>query len=388
VRFLLSTAFLLCGLGVAARLAWAELAFRSDSASQTQAALRYLGSTPNASYAERLADLVPGAETQYLTQALEANPRLTSARIALGLLEEGKGDFVSAEQTLLQAAHYDRQYLPAWTLANYYFRRENADNFWQWARRAAQLNNDNPRPLLRLASLEEPDPKNVLDRLQAGDNIAYAYLDLLIGSGRLDAAQALVPILLRSKVVRKNQLVDLTTRQLQAGHVSWALEIWNALCDADSACVSLDPEHGPFLSPGLSKPDGEGFHPSLTPNSGIAAEWGPNEAAFTMDGTQPDLCPLLEQPVPAPRRGGKHYRLRYEYESSATGAYWSMAGFDSPALAPSPDWHRAEMTISPRAEAGKDSLRLLKLRLVYRRELGAIPAVGEFRLRNLQLTIS
>lgn len=387
MRFLLSTAFLLCGLGVAARLAWAEFAFRSDSASLTHRALRCLGSTPNAAYAERLADLVPDAEAQYLTQALEANPRLTSARITLGLLEEGRGDFVSAEQTLLQTAHYDRRYLPAWTLANYYFRRGKADSFWQWARRAAQLNNDNPRPLLRLASLEEPDPKIVLDRLQAGDNIAYAYLDLLIGAGRLDSAQALIPVLMRSKVIRKDQLVDLTSRQLHAGHVSWALEIWNQLCGTKSGCESLDPEHGPVLSRGLETPDGEGFHPSLIPNSGITVESGPNEAAFTMDGTQPDLCPLLEQPVPAPRRGGKHYLLRYEYKSSAMGPYWSMAGFESPALAPRSDWHWGEMTISPRAEAGKDSLRLLKLRLVYRRELGTIAARGEFRLRNLQLTI-
>jgi hypothetical protein len=387
VRFLLSIAFLLCALGAAVRLAWAEFAFRGDSAGQTQAALRYLGSTPNASCAERLADLVPGAEAQYLTQALEANPRLTSARVALGLLEEGRGDFVSAEQTLLQATRYDRRYLPAWTLANFYFRRENAESFWQWARRAAQLNNDNPRPLLRLASLEEPDPKIVLNRLQAGDNIAYAYLDLLIGAGRLDSAQALVPILLQSKAVRKSQLVDLTTRQLQAGNVSWALKIWNALCDRGSGCAILDPERGPLLSPGLEIPDGEGFHPRLASSAGITVESRSSEAAFSMDGTQPDLCPLLEQPVPSSRRGDKHYRLRYEYKTSATGAHWSMAGWDSPPLAPRLDWQWGEMTISPRAEEGRDRLRLLKLRLVYRRELGTIAARGELRIRNLQLTI-
>jgi hypothetical protein len=113
---------------------------------------------------------------------------------------------------------------------------------------------------------------------------------------------------------------------------------------------------------------------------------------FSFDGSQPDLCPLFEQPVPAPRRGGKRYRLQYEYESSATGAHWSMAGFDSPILSPQQDWQRGDWTILPasqlgRDDSGRDDLRILKLRLVYRREPGTIPAQGELRIRKLQLTI-
>jgi hypothetical protein len=369
------------------------LVFRDDSASQVQAAIRDLGSTPNASYSQRLADLAPGGEAQFLAKALEVNPRLTSARIALGLLQERSGTFASAEKTLLQAAHYDRQYLPAWTLANFYFRRANVDSFWQWARSAAQLNYDNPRPLLRLASLGEHDPVIVLDRLQGGDNLPYAYLDYLIGAGRLDAAQALVPGLLGAKVVRKNQLLDLTTRQLQAGNVSWALKTWNALCGVAPTCASLDPEHGPLLSAGFETPaglegmDSVGFHPSLLSSPGITAAGNPQETIFSFDGSQPDVGPLFEQPVPAPRRGGKRYRLQYEYKSSATGAHWSMAGFDSAVLSPQQDWKRGEWTVLPAPEAGRDDLRVLKLRLVYRREPGTIPAQGELRLRNLQLTI-
>ena len=387
MRFLLTTALLLCGVGAAVRLAWAELVFRGDSPSQVQAAIADLRSTPNAFYWQRLADLIPNQQSQFLDKALEANARQTSARIALGLLQEHAGNFGSAEQTLLQAAHYDRQYLPAWTLANFYFRRGSADRFWQWARRAAQLNDDNPRPLLRLASLLEHDPAIVLDRLKGGDNLPYAYLDLLIGAGRLDSAHALLPVLLRAKVVRTNQLLDLTTRQLQAGNVSWALETWNALCGVAPACASLDAEHGPLLAAGFETPDGAGFHPSSVSNPGITADWHTAEATFSLDGSQVDLCPLFAQPVPAPRRGGKHYRLQYEYESSATGARWSMAGFDSPVLPLRQDWQRGEWAISPPPESGKDDLRILKLRLIYHREPGTIPARGELRVRNLQLTI-
>ena len=379
------------------RLLSAELLFRSDSANQGQAALRALGSMPNATYSERLADLLPGEDVKFLAQALEENPRLTSARIAFGLLQERGGDLDGAERTLLQAARYDRQYLPAWTLANFYFRRDNADRFWQWARRAAELNYDNPRSLLRLASLLEPKPAVSLDRLQGGENFAYAYLDVLIGARRIDSAQALVPVLFRDSMIRRNQLLDLTTRQLRAGNVSWALETWNALCGTPPMCTAINPERGPLLpAPALGAADGEGFDISLLSNSGInsALITEEHETLFSLNGSQPDPSPLLEQPIAAPRRGGLRYRLRYEYRNSAaTGVRWSMAGSESPALSPCQDWQWGEWTIFPQPSLsnddknGRDKLRVLKLQLVYHREPGTTPARGELRLRDLQLTI-
>jgi hypothetical protein len=64
-----------------------------------------------------------------------------------------------------------------------------------------------------------------------------------------------------------------------------------------------------------------------------------------------------------------------------------MAGFDSPILLPQQNWQHGDWTIISSPEAGRDDLRILQLRLVYRREPGTISAQGELRLRNLQLTI-
>jgi hypothetical protein len=383
MRFLLSAAFLLCA-SVAVRLSWAEGVFRADSTSQ---ALRLLGSSPNAAYWERLADLEPAdsQEVLHLRQALQANPRLTSARIRLGLLEEQRGDFGSAEHTLLEAAQYDRQYLPAWTLANYYFRRQRQSDFWQWSRAALALNTGDPIPLLRLASLvadgDDLDEAAVLDHLQGGDQIAYPYLELLIRAGRLRAAQRIARVVLRSQTIQRDRLMDLSTRQLKAGHVGWALEIWNAIHSP------LDPERGPALADAVfEKPDGEGFHLRPESNVGISADWRPEETIFSFDGVEPDACPLFEQPIPAPQRGMR-YRLRSEYKSSATGVRWRMAGWESPSLLPRQDWGRAEWIISVAPGPAQDSFRILPLQLFYQREPGTTPARGELSLRNLQLTI-
>jgi hypothetical protein len=385
VRFLISAAFLLCA-SVAVRLTMAERIFIGTTepgapASQTPRALRLLGSAPNAAYFERLAERNEDGAAQFLGQALEANPRLTSARIRLGLLQEQRGDFGSAERTLLEAARYDRQYLPAWTLANYYFRHQNQNAFWQWSRAALPLDSGDPRPLLRLANLVGPDVVAVLDRLQGGEQIAYPYMDLLIGAGRLDAAQQVARVVLRAHEIRKNSLIDLSTRQLKAGNVAWALEIWNALYSP------LDPEQRPVLAQMVFEDaDGEGFHLRPVSNSRVGAEWRREGAGFSFQGEQADACALFEQPIPAPQHPAR-YRLRYEYKSSATGARWNMAGRESPALPLQVDWRPAEWTISIEPGTGRGSLRLLPLQLLYRREPGTTPARGELDLRNLQLQI-
>jgi hypothetical protein len=124
-----------------------------------------------------------------LRAAVSLNPRAASAWISLGLDTEADGNLPQAEADLLQAARVDHQYLPAWTLTNFYFRRGDSTRFWLWAQRAATLTFDDYRPLLRLADAFDRSPKSVATRLAGGAPLLRAYLDLLIGEGRLDAAQ-------------------------------------------------------------------------------------------------------------------------------------------------------------------------------------------------------
>lgn len=104
-----------------------------------------------------------------------------------GLAEE-QSDPAQAERDLLEAARLDHQYLPAWTLTNFYFRRGSSE-FWPWARKAARLSYDGFRPLLELANAGEPDPLAVIERLGGAEKLTLDELDVLISEGRLDAAQ-------------------------------------------------------------------------------------------------------------------------------------------------------------------------------------------------------
>ena len=107
-------------------------------------------------YFERIAELEPENADRWLDAALRLNPRLARDWIARGLAAEREQNFDAAEHYLLEAAHIDKRYLPAWTLANFYFRRTRNDRFWKWARPAAILAYDDLRPLLDLAHAIDP----------------------------------------------------------------------------------------------------------------------------------------------------------------------------------------------------------------------------------------
>ncbi len=124
-----------------------------------------------------------------LRAAHRLSPRDTSVSLALGLELERSGDFAEAESVLLQAARFDRQYLPAWTLANFYFRRESQREFWIWAARAAAVNPNDFRPLLQLAHRWAPEPAVLLAHLRDRPELLRPYLDILIGEARMTEAQ-------------------------------------------------------------------------------------------------------------------------------------------------------------------------------------------------------
>ena len=148
--------------------------------------------------------------------AVTLDPRLAIAWVQLGLDDEAEGNLAKAEIELLRAARVDRQYVPAWTLANFYFRRGDATNFWPWARKAAVMTFDDYRPLLRLADVLEPSPREVATRLGDSSPLLRAYMDVLIGAGRLGAAQEIASLLAarhdRSDQARLADLADRVRR--------------------------------------------------------------------------------------------------------------------------------------------------------------------------------
>jgi len=190
-----------------------------------------------ANFLLQLADGEPdqAARRELLEAAIAAHPRSALVWIRLGLELEQARDEEAAEKALLQAAYLDHQLLPAWTLANFYFRQNRREDFWKWGARAATLTYDDDRPLLQLADRLEPDADALLRRLEAPPGLTRAYLDFLVGQQRMGAAQHAARFLLRfHDPADRKRILSLADRQLAAGHRVDAEELWNAIANSET----------------------------------------------------------------------------------------------------------------------------------------------------------
>jgi hypothetical protein len=354
-----------------ARLANAEIDFNGDTISS----VRQAAQIGNSEYWMRLAELDPPHAPHFLREAALVDPRDAAAWIALGLAEERvaeesaaenrksqnrkspkrtspndrskSGDFAAARAAFDKAFSLDRQYSPAWALANFCLRHQDQGPdydacFWRAAARAAlrspsladlaiadsggnrtgsSANLTDLAPLLDLAGRMEPSPEKTLDRLAAsinqfaaadgatatyaqsiGRELERAWLNDLIGQERWeDAALIAQRIESRHDAADKARLDDLVDRLIAAGKAPEAVATWNGYAAGTAASgngtsAALAPFNGASLTNGdfASEPTDMGFdwrlglHPAGAFGSVLSGALG-NDARQIAKRWQPNM---------------------------------------------------------------------------------------------------
>ena len=232
-------AIALMGLGAAGvwsvRLGLADYWFQKETAEATEKAIAL---TPDQSaYRVRLALLIgdedPARALVALRRAVELNPSDGRAWIELGLRLEATGDLPAAERTLLRSAEEDKTYLPRWTLMNYYFRRNDAERFWLWARAAVPMIYGDPLPLFHLCGRMSEDG-TLIDRLRIRKpEIQAGYLFYLLDIGRADLVGPSSRCLLKgNRQANVPLLLEACDRLIEARRVDDAVAIWEGLAQS------------------------------------------------------------------------------------------------------------------------------------------------------------
>jgi hypothetical protein len=329
-------------------------------------------------------------DRQALERAVQLNPRLVSGWIALGLRAELEGDLTGAERLLLQAAKVDQTYEPRWTLANFYYRRANAERFWFWARQSAAMAYSDQTALFLLCWRVTEDADTILSLAIPDQPQALAqYLTFLLLQNKLEAAVPVAERLAaRVGTEARPLLLSYCDRLIWAARPSQALRVWNVLCERGALPArALSPLEGRSLTNAdfSSPPLGAGFDWRLGAAEGISfvrLELPPQiKIAFT--GRQPENCRVLEQIVPlAPSRG---YRLRYEGRSEGlspqSGLTWRVGGLDATQVWASAEaCTRGEIAFTTPADATAG-----RIALCYERALGTTRIEGSLWLRQLAL---
>lgn len=339
-----------------------------------------------------------------LRRAAAALPFDPAPRREFALALEQAGKIEEASVQLREAAGLDRSFVSRWTLANFYLRTGQTEEFWPWIRQAIEF--DPARLPLAMdlcwRAFGAPDGERILElAIPDTPDANRAYFAYLLDSERVEPMRNMwprvEPDLTAADVPNVALYLD---RLLLADYVEDAVEAWNRLSERDF--VPLEPlsiEEGPYLTNGdfVERVSGLGFDWKIPRAEGVGRRQVPGDNGeyfleVVLSGGQAEYTPVIIQMLPI--GPGRRYALIYEYLTqqlpAETGIGWVVRDgrTEQPVATPPPlenaedFWYETSFSFDAPADA-----RLLQLELKYERVPGTARERGRFLMRNVRLEL-
>ena len=376
------------------RFAVADLAARRNQPESTRLAMRWM--PLNGAYPAQLAGeiyaLDPPSAKSLLQRAVQLNRYDASSWIQLGLLSEAGDDLPGAEKALLQAGSVDATFLPSWSLANFYFRRENPARFWYWAQKAAQMDPGDATPLFRLAWYVSPNGGEIASRLQIKrPPLAGQFVNFLMAQGDAKAVTEAASQLLTANSEAQT-LLGVCDWLIANKRPDLALPLWNGLAARGQISYApLAPPDAVTNSRFGKSPISQGFDWHLKTVEGVSSflNDSPNALGFEFSGDEPDGFLLMDQTTPVEER--KDYALIVDYGTTGiapgSGLEWSVTDDRSGAVLARTGSLSAEQGGEAYAcFAAPDGAAFVRLSLLYQRQPGTVRVEGKLALKEVRLT--
>lgn len=377
----------LCGLGIwcSWNLARADSLYHLDTVPALRAALHL---EPDAwRYSMRLAALDDADAQQLLESTLHLYPYNAQADIDLALRLEAAGNYDAAERLLLEAYSVDHTFMPRWSLANFYFRRNNMPAFWLWARRAAEMPYDNTQPLFELCWHVSPDPAEIAQRiLNNNPMLLRQYLGFLLARNQAPAAAEVALRLTQFGDPKADapQMFAVIDRLIAGDNGQPAKQLWETLIAR--RWIVADPGT-PNNAHFAREPLPVAFDWALSSYDGLHSWPGPAGLETEFSGAQPENCTVADQTIVLPPG---NYELAYSYRTDqippATGLVWQVvsSGAQTP-LAESSDLASNTLRNGTLAFTVPAGFSIVHLRLHYQRALGTPRIAGTLVVTSVQV---
>ncbi|MEO5923078.1 MAG: hypothetical protein ABIR70_04555 [Bryobacteraceae bacterium] len=348
------TLFVLLALAGAAslsiRLARADAAYREGTPEGVARAIEEMpGNAAYLAFGALQADYEGRDATPLLERIVALTPRVSAARIRLGLGAEQRGDFVVAERWLREAYGVDHQFVPRWTLANFYLRQGRNEDFWLWIRTALAISYGDRRPAFDLCWSISSDADEILTRaIPDREEVASDYLAYLIDHHQVEALAAAA-----QKVHGPDLLLAATDVLLDNSRYAEATAVWRL--------------SGRRVPDGITGPNFE------APQTGHGFDWRrfrsegvrhPFPGRIQLSGQQAESVELLRQFVGG-LHPGERYTLQWKASVEVPGLTWKING-------------------EPAAEFVASS-EVAVVSLWYQRPLGEVRAEASFDISGVSL---
>ncbi len=302
----------------------AEVLFDRDTAVSVAAAVHLQPDNPD--YLDRLASWQPEDAQSLLHRSVAANPFDSGAWIRLGLLSELKdADNAAAEKFYLRAAEVNHLFTPKWTLTNFYFRRQNPNQFFRWAKEALSISPHESAPVFAQMWLMSQDEGKLNETIPDRPRVLLQYAGYLTDTRRFDRVPHAVERMVRltskedpSQWGRDDLLAASLDKMLAAGALTPALSTWSILASAGWLGEESVPNDRRPITNGdfHERFYGHGFDWVSLENPGTRVEQYPESPAVNISlyGDESEHLSLLQQYAPiAP---GQPYLLSWHAESN------------------------------------------------------------------------
>jgi tetratricopeptide (TPR) repeat protein len=375
------------------RFAAADLSSRRSQPAATRLAMRL---TPeNGAYPAQLADEIyasdPEAAKPLLERAVKLNPYDAPRWIQLALLYEAGNDLSRAEHALLRAAAADATFLPSWSLANFYFRRQDPAHFWHWAQKAAQMEPEDTTALFRLTSYVSPDATETESRLQMKRPVMQRqFVNFLITQDNPQGvAEAASHLLTANNKENTDTILGACDWLIEHQHADLAAPLWNKVASSLSYPLLAEDivTNASFSQPPIS----HGFDWRLMTVEGVSSylDVHPNALGFEFSGEEPDGFLLLKQTVPV--KAAADYVLAVDYSTSSippgSGLEWRVSDRQTGAVLA----RTASLSAEQEGSAyvcftAPMGAAFVDLALFYQRQPGTVRVEGKLALRRVKLS--
>ena len=387
VRILITGA---CALGIwqSWTLARAGFLFDQDTETSIRAAIR---EEPDAwPYYMRLAQFDPGNARPLIIKSLQLNRYDAQADIELALQVEAGGDYDQAERLMLAAFDIDRTYLPRWSLANFYLRRDNLPAFWYWARSAATVPSQDISPLFELCWRVAPDPETIGSILTNGNpETLRQFIDFLLARSEVRQAGLFAQrlVLAGNEEADRPRILAVIDRLVADSDAPTAIALWRTLIRRQWVAADLTvPNNQRFAR----QPVPVSFDWRIPEYSGLHSWPGSSGLETEFSGEEPEDAAIADQ-VLALSTGT--YNVSYSYRTAGialdTGIRWQMLDAKSDrVLAESTDLSSDASTRTAFQVSIPEGVPFVRFRLNYQRALGTPRITGTLVIEWVQIEAS
>lgn len=337
-----------------------------------------------------------------LQRAVRLNPADSKPFMTLGIREELRGNNGKAEEYLVHAAEIDHQFKPAWTLANYYFRRNQPEKTWPMVQRILNLEplGFDPASVFALCWAQTTDSGKIysgkiLGIVPRDGRRSIEYLQFLMATHRAEAAMEAWPIALAAADPADLPGIEILTNfpdfLLKEDRITESVGVWNRLVDGGMIRSGrVDAARGISIAdPGFAFPPlAKAFGWRVPDNPGVFASKASDALRFELNGEEPPMLTLLS--TMAPVLASTPYRLSAKGDGSSLNTPRDPGFAFQIVQLPGQATTQCPPLLAEEKSAGCDFVTLANTRTVridlnYARAQGTTRATGNLQILSARL---